>query len=108
MPNKFTRAILGLRLRQARIENKYTQQDAAAHCKVTRQTISGWERGSSHICVLQLGSLAMLYGKTTDYLIFGIQTVPVNDESMCGRCPNSHGILRRVLVVRRVADGVAL
>ncbi len=98
MPNKTRRAILGARLRQAREENQFTQSDAAAHCGVTRQTISGWERGDSPICVLQLGALAVLYGKSTDFLIFGIQTVPVKDNSQCNACPNAHSIIRLALV----------
>lgn len=92
-------AVLGGRLRQARQEIKLTQQAVAAHCKVTRQTVSGWERGDAPVDVSHLSELAVLYGKSTDYLIFGLRTVPVCAAGECGKCPNVNCVVRLALGV---------
>ena len=97
MPTKVIRAVLGGRLRKARQDNQFTQEAVAAYCKVKRQTISGWERGDAAVDVSHLSELAMLYGQSTDYLIFGIRTAPVKDSATCQACPNASSIIRLVL-----------
>lgn len=68
--------VIGDRLRAARRESGCTQKEAAAECHVSRQAVSAWERGESAPTVRELMALALLYGASTDFLLFGVKTVP--------------------------------
>lgn len=78
---------IGDRLREARQQARRTQKDVAAECKVSRQAVSGWERGESLPPTPELMALAVLFGASTDYLLFGVKAVPVSTLV--------HGILAR-------------
>lgn len=74
--NREEATVIGHRLRGARQGSKRTQREAAAECGVSRQAVSAWERGESAPTVRELMTLALLYGASTDYLLFGVKTVP--------------------------------
>lgn len=78
---------IGERLRAARQQARRTQKEVASECKVSRQAVSGWERGESVPPTAELMALAMLFGTSTDYLLFGVKAVPVSTLV--------HGILAR-------------
>ncbi|MDE5856240.1 MAG: helix-turn-helix domain-containing protein, partial [Anaeroplasmataceae bacterium] len=52
---------VGERLKNARVEKGYTQEEIAEKLKVTRQTISNWENLKSYPDVLQIIQLSELY-----------------------------------------------
>lgn len=97
MTKRVRQAAIGARLRESREEVGLSQDEAADHVKLTRQAVALWETGESAISAVQLGRLATLYGKSADYLIFGLRTVPVNDESACSQCANAKGIMQLAL-----------
>lgn len=74
-----------------------SQENAADAVKLTRQAVAQWESGEAAISAVQLGRLAALYGTSTDYLIFGMRTVPVSDDSACRGCINARGFIQDVL-----------
>lgn len=66
-------ASLGERLKSKREELGLSQEVLAQKLYVTRQTISGWERGRSEPDLATLQKLAALYGLTMDALLNGVQ-----------------------------------
>jgi transcriptional regulator with XRE-family HTH domain len=68
---------IGGRLRDARRVNSMRQDEVAAELGKTRQTISRWEQGDAQPSLLEFRDLAILYGQSTDWLIFGIPTAPL-------------------------------
>lgn len=65
---------LGERLRQLRESNQLSQADLAGKMHLTRQTISGWERGRSLPDILNIQRLAEIYGITVDELLSGVDS----------------------------------
>lgn len=43
---------------------------------VSKQAVSAWETGRTIMDTLQLADLALMYGVSADYLIFGTRMVP--------------------------------
>jgi len=74
-----------------------SQDEAAEQVMLTRQAVALWETGESAISAVQLGRLAALYGVSIDYLVFGVRTVPVNNDSQCSRCENAKSIMQLAL-----------
>jgi transcriptional regulator with XRE-family HTH domain len=60
------------RIRQARKEAKLTQEQVASELGLTKQSVSHWETARWLPAQADLGPLARLLGKTTDYLLMGI------------------------------------
>jgi transcriptional regulator with XRE-family HTH domain len=69
---------LGGRLREARTQAKLTQQHVADELNITRQAVSGWEAGRHFLTVPQLYELGLLYGVSSDWLLYGMKTVPAS------------------------------
>ncbi|MES2910581.1 MAG: helix-turn-helix transcriptional regulator [Pseudomonadota bacterium] len=97
MPHRAKQIAMGERLRSLRIEMGLSQDTVAEQVRRTRQAVAQWELGRVAISAMQIGQLAAIYGSSTDFLIYGVKTVPVNDESLCSRCPNGGGYISRVL-----------
>lgn len=57
---------------------KLTQQDVAGRLDLKRQTISGWERGEAMPQLDDWYKLGPLLGKSLDYLVYNVRTVPVS------------------------------
>ncbi len=57
------------RLKALRQEKNMLQQDLAAHLKVSKSTISGWEVGRNQPDYDILIELSILFGVSVDYLI---------------------------------------
>lgn len=68
---------IGARFKESRAAAKLSQKEAAAQLDMSQQAISSWEAGDRMPSATQLGRLAMLYGRPSDYLLFGVETVPV-------------------------------
>lgn len=79
--------MIGRRLFLARKAAKYTQQQVADEVKVTRQAVSAWERGAHSITACELGALAVFYGVSADYLIFGGDPLPARAVIMAAGRP---------------------
>lgn len=62
---------LGVRLKELRLKNNYTQQQVAERLGVSKAVISSYEVASRYPSYDILIKLATLYGVSTDYL-FGI------------------------------------
>lgn len=73
---------IGARFKAARKAAGYTQQEAATHIQVSRQSLSAWERGANLPDVLELRDVATLYGVSADYLIFGGEMMPTRGGLM--------------------------
>lgn len=97
MTNQVRQKAVGIRLRAVRLEAGLSQEDAAEAVKKTRQAVAQWESGEAAISAVQLGRLAALYGTSTDYLILGMRTVPVSNDSACKGCINARGFLQDIL-----------
>lgn len=84
MDNTFEKqASLGERLKSKREELGLSQEALAQKLYVTRQTISGWERGRSEPDLATLQKLSALYGLTVDALLNGVQ-VEERDHTLQG------------------------
>lgn len=57
------------RLKALRQDKNMLQQDLAAHLKVSKSTISGWEVGRNQPDYDILIELSILFGVSVDYLI---------------------------------------
>ena len=60
-------------IRNARIQNNYTQEQTAEKLMVSRQTISNWENGKSLPDILSLIRMSELYNVSLDDLLKGDQ-----------------------------------
>lgn len=72
-----TISAIGTRLREAREAAGMTQGEAAAGQKFSRQALSAWERGERPPDAVQLVMLLRRYGISADFVLFGIQTMPL-------------------------------
>lgn len=62
---------IGKRLKDARIESGYTQEQVAEQLDVSRQTISSWENGRTFPDIVSVVSLSDIYDVSLDVLIKG-------------------------------------
>ena len=62
---------IGKRLKDARIESGYTQEQVAEQLDVSRQTISSWENGRTFPDIVSVVSLSNIYDVSLDALIKG-------------------------------------
>ncbi len=60
---------IGIKIRQARINAKLTQDEAAAALDVSRQTISNWETGKTYPDIVSVVKMSDLYGISLDHLL---------------------------------------
>jgi transcriptional regulator with XRE-family HTH domain len=65
------------RLTEARKKAGYRQEDVAKALRVARQTVSKWESGKGSPNPREMSELCALYDTTPDWIINGVQTVPV-------------------------------
>ena len=79
----------GDRIRQARINNRLTQDKLAALLRVSRVTISSWENGQNTPTVENIALITRILRTSADYLITGQTTAdqptpPQNpDDALC-------------------------
>lgn len=59
------------KIRNARKEKEYTQEQVAEHLKVSRQTISNWENGKSLPDIINVIRMSELYDVSLDELLKG-------------------------------------
>lgn len=67
---------LSLRLQELRKEAGYSQEQLAEMLGVSRQAVSKWESGQTNPDINNVGRLSEIYGKSTDYIIFGTEREP--------------------------------
>jgi len=65
---------LGARLKQARERKRLTQAEVAAKIGISYGTLSGYERNYRDPDTDTLRKLANLYGVSTDWLLYGVET----------------------------------
>lgn len=75
---KERKLLLGCRLRAARLGVQQSQADVADALRVTRQSVSSWERGVSSPSAIELGELAAMYCVCAHELLFGERFQPVS------------------------------
>lgn len=78
---------IGKRLKDARIESGYTQEQIAEQLDVSRQTISSWENGRTFPDIVSVVSLSDIYDVSLDVLIKG-------DEKMLEHLEESTNIVK--------------
>jgi len=78
---------IGKRLKDARIESGYTQEQVAEQLDVSRQTISSWENGRTFPDIGSVVSLSDIYDVSLDVLIKG-------DEKMLEHLEESTNIVK--------------
>lgn len=78
---------IGKRLKDARIESGYTQEQVAEQLDVSRQTISSWENGRMFPDIVSVVSLSDIYDVSLDVLIKG-------DEKMLEHLEESTNIVK--------------
>ncbi|MBQ5952187.1 MAG: helix-turn-helix transcriptional regulator [Lachnospiraceae bacterium] len=59
------------KIRNSRTEARLTQEQAAEHLGVSRQTISNWETGKSYPDIVSVLKMSDIYGVSLDYLLKG-------------------------------------
>lgn len=67
---------LSSRLQELRKEAGYSQEQLAEMLGVSRQAVSKWESGQTNPDINNVGRLSEIYGKSTDYIIFGEEREP--------------------------------
>lgn len=67
---------VGSRLRECRTGAKLSLGDVAHELLVSKQAISAWETGKTKLDAYQLAELALMYGVSADYILFGTHMVP--------------------------------
>jgi transcriptional regulator with XRE-family HTH domain len=72
---------IGERLRLARQAAKLKQAEVALELHRSRQSVSAWERGHP-LTLDELVDAAVLYGVSADWLLLGIETVPVGGRML--------------------------
>lgn len=72
---------LGERLKNARIQRRFTQDQLANHLNVTRSTISNWERNISEPSFDALQQLSAVF--CTDFLADFHENAPQHHENAC-------------------------
>lgn len=78
---------IGKRLKDARIESGYTQEQVAEQLDVSRQTISSWENGRTFPDIVSVVSLSDIYDVSLDVLVKG-------DEKMLEHLEESTNIVK--------------
>jgi transcriptional regulator with XRE-family HTH domain len=86
---KARRVEIGSRLRDARKGAKLSLADVAQEIKLSKQAVSAWESGRTTLDALQLGNLALLYGVSADFLLFGIKTIPEDLKAIYSKARNA-------------------
>lgn len=76
MPIQARKIEVGSRLRECRLGAKLSLGDVAEGLSVSKQAVSAWETGKTRLDAFQLGDLALMYGVSADYLLFGTHMVP--------------------------------
>ncbi|NSE47680.1 helix-turn-helix transcriptional regulator [Dorea formicigenerans] len=74
------RVRFGDNIKILRSRNKMTQQDLADKLHVARQTISAWQEGIGKPDIYMLADLSVIFGVTTDYLLFGQMEITEEEE----------------------------
>ncbi|MGM0240430.1 MULTISPECIES: helix-turn-helix domain-containing protein [Enterococcus] len=64
---------IGTRLKQARVEAKFTQEKLAEKIQVTRQTISSWENQRSYPDISSIVQLSEIYNISLDILLITVE-----------------------------------
>ncbi len=62
---------IGDKIKNARIQKNYTQEQAAENLLVSRQTISNWENGKTLPDIISIIKMSELYEVSIDALIKG-------------------------------------
>ena len=62
---------IGSKIKAARVEKKFTQEQVAEVLGVSRQTISNWENGKSYPDIISVIKMSDCYGVSLDYLLKG-------------------------------------
>ena len=62
---------IGKKLKKARVQSGYTQEEVAEQLQVTRQTISNWENEKSYPDIISVISLSEVYQISLDELLKG-------------------------------------
>ena len=57
---------IGKKLKKARVQSGYTQEEVAEQLQVTRQTISNWENEKSYPDIISVISLSEVYQISLD------------------------------------------
>lgn len=76
MPASAKRREKGFRLRESRLAVNMSQEQAAAALGVSAQSISAWELGERSGDWERLADLCLLYGVSSDYILYGTHMVP--------------------------------
>lgn len=84
-------AVIGERLKKARLNKKYTQEALAEKLDVSVAFLSRIERGSSHVNLKRLAQLCSVLGVTEGYILNGTSsksTHYLNDDfkELLGKC----------------------
>jgi transcriptional regulator with XRE-family HTH domain len=86
---------IGSRLRSCREEARLGLGDVAGELKVSKQTVSSWEKGARLLDAIRLADLALMYGVSSDYILFGTRMVPEDLRAVFAKvgsrqAPHSH------------------
>lgn len=81
--------VLGERLKQSRMNKRYSQGDVAKHLHISRQSISKWENGNSYPDLDNLAKLSTYYDVSIDELLKENQKLKKEIEENKGETENN-------------------
>ena len=70
--------VIGKRIKKARLENNYTQEELAEKLDISIAFLSRVERGNSHINLKRLNQLCGFLGVTEGYILNGVSSTSNN------------------------------
>lgn len=59
--------------------------DVATELHLSKQAVSAWENGRTTLDALQLADLALMYGVSADFILFGTHMVPTDLRDVFAR-----------------------
>lgn len=89
---------IGDRLKQARNEQKLTQENLAEQLGVSRQTISNWENNRSYPDIINLIALSKIYAISLDDLLMEDRKMIEHLEESTNTVKSGQRLSRRVLI----------
>ncbi len=89
---------IGDRLKQARNEQKLTQENLAEQLGVSRQTISNWENNRSYPDIINLIALSKIYAISLDDLLMEDRKMIEHLEESTNTVKSGQRLFRRVLI----------
>lgn len=89
--------IAGNIVKRLRKEAKITQSELAANIGLTRRMICAIELGESQPTMMQLKAFSSYFGVSTDYLIFGVESIKPSERELLTLIKEDSGLMQSLM-----------